>query len=116
MFDQVVANLRGLREAIQCSAGVLHAQTVQSWTDKIDTAIADLLEIERRARYAEVLAVGAALVDVTIEGPPAADSRQAQPGLDTARPADPSRGAMSHSAALSVLLLDAEGVTCSDGH
>ena len=37
---------------------------------RIDTAIADLLEGERRARYMEVLAVGAALVDVTIEGPP----------------------------------------------
>jgi hypothetical protein len=73
MFDQVVANLRELREAMRCatgdSAGVLQAQAVQSWTDGIDTAIADLLEVERRARYAEVLAVGAALVDVTIEGP-----------------------------------------------
>ena len=54
MFDQVVANLRGVREAMRCatghSAGVLHAPAVQSWTDKIDTAIADLLEVERRAR------------------------------------------------------------------
>jgi hypothetical protein len=74
MFDQVVANLRGVREAMQCatghSAGARHAQAVQSWTDQIDAAIAELLEVERRARYAEVLAVGAALVDVTIEGPP----------------------------------------------
>ena len=73
MFDQVVANLRGVREAMRCATGhsarVLHAQEVQCWTDKIDTAIAELLEVERRARYAEVLAVGAALVDVTIEGP-----------------------------------------------
>ena len=73
-FDQVVANLRGVREAMRCatghSAGALHTQAVQSWTDKIDAAIADLLEVERRARYAEVLALGAALVDVTIEGPP----------------------------------------------
>ena len=73
MFDQVVANLRELRGemlgATGHSAGVLHAWLVQSWADKIDTAIADLLEVERRARYAEVLAVGDALVDVAIEGP-----------------------------------------------
>jgi hypothetical protein len=74
MFDQAVGNLRGVREAMRCamgrSGGVPEAQAVESWTDTIDTAIADLLEAERRARYAEVLAVGAALVDVTIEGPP----------------------------------------------
>jgi hypothetical protein len=36
----------------------------------VDTAIVDLLEVERRARYGEALAVGAALVDVVVDGPP----------------------------------------------
>jgi hypothetical protein len=74
MFDQAVANLRGLREEMRSAAGrpgLVRAQAVQCWTDKVDTAITDLLEVERRARYREVRAVGAALVDVAVEGPPA---------------------------------------------
>jgi hypothetical protein len=97
MFDQVVGNLRGMREAMRCaigrSAGVLDAQAVESWTDRIDTAIADLLEVERRARYAEVLAVGVALVDVAIEGPPgrreSAGSAGAEYGGPDQSPAEP---------------------------
>ena len=73
MFDQAVAQLRGLREELRCAgeppAGMVQAQEVQRWTEQIDTAIADLLEVEWRARYAEALALGAALVDVTVDGP-----------------------------------------------
>jgi hypothetical protein len=72
MFDQAVAQLRGLREELRCAgghpAGLVQAQEVRCWTDKIDAAIADLLEVERRARYAEALALGEALVDVTVDG------------------------------------------------
>ena len=78
MFDQAVANLRALcdemRRATDKTNGVVQARAVQCWTETVDTAIADLLEVERRARYAEVLAVCVALVDATVDGPPAAPS------------------------------------------
>ena len=78
MFDQAVANLRAvcdeMREAAGETNGMVEAQAVQCWTETVDTAIADLLEVERRARYAEVLTVCEALVDATVEGPPAAAS------------------------------------------
>jgi hypothetical protein len=75
LFDQAIANLRELggemRSAGIDAAGLVHAQAVQCWTDAVDEVIADLLKIERRARYAEALAAGAALVDVIAHGPPA---------------------------------------------
>jgi hypothetical protein len=75
IVDQTVAQLRGLRDEMRavavCPAGFVQTQAVQGWTDQVDAAIADLVEIERRARYADAWAVGAALVDVTVEGPPA---------------------------------------------
>ena len=78
MFDQAVANLRAVCDEMREAAGetndMVEAQAVQCWTETVDTAIADLLEVERRARYAEVLAVCVALVDATVEGPPAAPS------------------------------------------
>ena len=76
LLDQAVANLRGLSEEIRAAgeaAGLLAARGVQCWADRLDTAVADLLEVQRRARYAEVFAAAAALVDVTVEGPPACD-------------------------------------------
>ena len=78
LFDQAVANLRGLSEEIRAAgdpAGLGSARVVQCWADKLDTAVADLLEVQRRAGYGEVLAVFAALADVTIEGPRAARGR-----------------------------------------
>ena len=80
MLDQAVANLRGLSEEIRAAgdpADLVGAPPVQCWADKLDAAFADLLEIQRRARYAEVLAIAAALVDVTAEGPPAAEEATA---------------------------------------
>jgi hypothetical protein len=78
IFDQAVANLRALCDEMRGAAGgpngVVQAQAVQCWTEAVDTAIADLLEVERRARYADVLAVCEALVDATVDGPPAAPS------------------------------------------
>ena len=75
LIDQAVANLRLLSEEMRCAAGrtndAMQAPAVQRWTETIDKAIADLLEIERRARYGEVLAVCLALVDATVDGPPA---------------------------------------------
>ena len=75
LIDQAVANLRLLCEDMRCAAGqtdgAVQAPAVQGWTETIDTAIADLLEAERRARYGEVLAVCLALVDATVDGPPA---------------------------------------------
>jgi hypothetical protein len=70
VFDQAVAKLRGMREEMSCATGVVATQMLQGWMEAIDLAIGDLLEAERRARYQEVFAVGAALVDVTVEGPP----------------------------------------------
>jgi hypothetical protein len=69
MFDQAVARLRGLREEMR--AANVGAAEMQGWMDAIDLVIRDLLEVERRARYQEVFALGAALVDVAMEGPPA---------------------------------------------
>ena len=78
VLDQAVARLCGLREEMRGtaghSAGVVPAQ-VQGWMDTIDTAIGDLLEVERQARYREAFAIGAQLVDVIVDGPP---GRQAQ--------------------------------------
>lgn len=76
MFDQAVGNLRGLSEELRAAGDpvdLVAARAVQCWADKLDTAVDDLLEIQRRARYAEVFAVAAALVDVTVEGPPAGE-------------------------------------------
>lgn len=70
LFDQAVARLCGLHAEMRCTAGGITAQTIQGWRDTLDTAIGDLLEVERRARYREVFAVGAALVEATIDGPP----------------------------------------------
>ena len=75
--DRVVVHLREVREEMQCAAGhaagLVDAQAVQGWPDEVASAIADLLEAERRARYGEALAVGAALVDVIVDGPPRPD-------------------------------------------
>lgn len=75
LIDQAVANLRLLGEEMRCAAGrtdgAVQIAAVQGWTETIDTAIADLLEVERRARYGEALAVCLALVDATVDGPPA---------------------------------------------
>jgi len=79
LFDQAVANLRGLSEEIRAAgdpSGLGAARAVQCWADKLDTAVADLIEVQRRAGYGEVLAVFAALADVTIEGPRAARGRR----------------------------------------
>jgi hypothetical protein len=93
LFDQAVANLRGLREEMRRaaghSAGPVHAQAVQEWTDTVDTAIADLLEAERRARYSEAFAIASALVDVTVDGPPAS-TIDARPDPTVVIPADES--------------------------
>lgn len=73
-IGQTVAKLRvvckEMRRAADRTDGI--ARAVPGWADSVDTAIADLLEVERRARYAEVLAVCLALVDATADGPPAA--------------------------------------------
>jgi hypothetical protein len=72
LFDQAVANLRRLSAEIRAAgdpAGLIPARAAQCWADQVDTAAADLLEVQRRARYADVFAVAAALVDVTIERP-----------------------------------------------
>jgi hypothetical protein len=73
LFDQAVARLCGLHADMRCadggSAADLPTATMQGWMDTIDTAIGDLLEVERRARYREALAVGAALVEATADGP-----------------------------------------------
>lgn len=74
MLDQAVARLCGVREAMQCAAGhssgLVQAETMQGWMESIGSAIGDLIEVERIGRYREAFAAGAALVDVTIEGPP----------------------------------------------
>jgi hypothetical protein len=75
IFDQAVARLRGLREEMRADS--VGATQMQRWIDAIDLAIGDLLEIERRARYQEVFALGAALVDVAMEGPAGASGREA---------------------------------------
>ena len=76
LLDQAIANLRELIGDIRAAgdpAGLVAARAAQCWADRLDTAVADLLEVQRRARYSEVLAVFAALADVTVEGPPAGE-------------------------------------------
>jgi len=72
LIAQALATLRGLGEQMRCASGradgAVQAPAVQSWADSVETAIADLLEIERRARYGEVLAVCLALVDAAVDG------------------------------------------------
>jgi len=77
LFDQAVASLRGLSDEIRSagagdSAGVGPTLAVQRWRATIETAVADLLEVQRRHQYDEVLAVGAALVDAIVEASPVA--------------------------------------------
>jgi hypothetical protein len=79
LFDQAVANLRRLSEDIGAArdpGGPVSVVAVQSWVDRLDTAVADLFEVQRRARYGEVLVTAAALVDVTADGPPVAKAPQ----------------------------------------
>ena len=70
LFDEALANLRGLSHdirAVREPAGHV-AAALRDWSNAVDTAVADLLEVRRRARYAEVLALADALVDVTVDG------------------------------------------------
>ena len=88
LFDGAVARLRGLSEDVRSAAGdadgFVPVQMVHVWTRSLDSAIADLLEVQRRAGYAEVFAVGAALIDVMAERPaePADASAGVQPSMD----------------------------------
>ena len=75
LFDQAVASLRRLSDEMRSagdSASVGPTRAVQRWTATIETAVADLLEVQRRHRYDEMLAVGAALVDTIVEASPVA--------------------------------------------
>lgn len=84
LFGQAIANLRGLSVDIHGSgdAGLGPVQaTLHGWSQRLDSAIADLLEVQRRALYTDVLAVGAALVDVMAEGPPD-PAEGIQPSMD----------------------------------
>ena len=75
MFDQAVARLRGVREDMRAAS--VEATQMRDWMDAIDQSIGDLLEVERRARYREVFALGAALVDVTLDLSPGSVCAQA---------------------------------------
>jgi len=71
-FDQAVATLRGLRDEIGSAAAgpaVVRASSLHCWMEKVDSVTTDLLEVQRRVRYEEALAIAAALVDVALEGP-----------------------------------------------
>jgi hypothetical protein len=78
LFDQAVAKLRKLSEEIlgasSAAASVVPTPTVRGWTDRIGAVIEDLLETQRRAPYADMTAIGAALADAIVERPPAAPS------------------------------------------
>jgi hypothetical protein len=75
LLDQAVANLRGLSDDIRSAANDSVRReavpAVQGWTAMIDAAIANLVEVQRRARYRDLLATADALVDAIVEGPPA---------------------------------------------